>query len=108
MKQTINLHQFRNAFKDMNRENQFSYEGLALLFDALEDFEQNTGEDMELDVIELCCDFSEDSAENIAATYNISIDESLPLFEQVVDHLLLNTWVCGFNEDKNIIVYQSY
>lgn len=59
MKQTINLHSFREAFKRMGRENQFSYEGLEALFDHLEILEQGAEEEYELDVIELCCNYSE-------------------------------------------------
>ena len=59
MKKTINFQDFTDAFKNMSRENQFSYEGKRALFDYIEDFEQETGEECELDVIALCCEFSE-------------------------------------------------
>lgn len=58
MKQTINLYQFRDAFTAHNRTN-FSYEGLGALFDWLESYEDDTGEELELDVIALCCDWTE-------------------------------------------------
>jgi hypothetical protein len=56
MKQTINKYQFAEAFKTAGRGDQFSYRGLDALFDWLEEVE---GEEWELDVIALCCDFSE-------------------------------------------------
>ena len=56
MKQTINLHQFRQAFADCGRANQFSYEALETLYEHLIQWEQDTGEEVELDVIGLCCD----------------------------------------------------
>lgn len=59
MKTTINEHDFIEAFKDAGRENQFSREGLIALFDYLEELEQETGEETELDVIALCCRFAE-------------------------------------------------
>ena len=59
MKKNINFQDFTDAFKKMGRENQFSYEGKRALFNYLEDFEQETGEEHELDVIALCCEFSE-------------------------------------------------
>jgi len=43
----------------MGRENQFSYDGLGALFNHLEEMERDIGEEMELDVIGICCDFSE-------------------------------------------------
>ena len=63
MIQTINVSDFRAAFHSMGRKDQFSYEGLGALFDYLEEFD---GGSYELDVIALCCDYSEDSPEDIA------------------------------------------
>lgn len=71
MKQTIQSHDFHDAFLRYGRKDNFSYEGLDLLFDYLEECDP----DMELDVIGLCCDYSEDSPEDIAANYSIDISE---------------------------------
>ena len=73
MKQTIYLSDFRDAF-DRMRPNNFSYEGLEVLFEYLEDCERDIGEESELDVIALCCDFSEDTVTNIAGQYDIDIE----------------------------------
>ena len=59
MFQRVNFSDFRQAFAGHGREKQFSYEGMKALFDYLEDHEEETGEEMELDVIALCCDFVE-------------------------------------------------
>jgi hypothetical protein len=64
MKSTVNESQFIDAFTKMNRENNFSYEGRKALFEYLEQYEQDTGEEVELDVIALCCEYSE--YENLA------------------------------------------
>jgi len=62
MKRNIGFCEFTDAFRDMDRDN-FSYNGLKALYEYLEQFEEDTGEEMELDVIALCCEFSEyDSA----------------------------------------------
>ena len=74
MIQTINLHEFRDAFRKMERKESFSYDGLEILFDYLEQFEDDTGEKVELDVIALCCDFAEDSPESIASNYSVDIE----------------------------------
>lgn len=58
MKQTINFTDFRDAFEAVRPSN-FTYEGLQALFEWLEDYENDTGEELELDVIGLCCDFTE-------------------------------------------------
>ena len=70
MKQTVNIYTFREAFNRMGRGDNFSYEGLELLFDYLEEFEQD-GEEHEMDVIALCCEFAESSPADIARDYRI-------------------------------------
>ena len=59
MIQTISFHRFQAAFTDMGRESQFSYEAQKALFDYLERYEDETGEQIELDVIALCCEYQE-------------------------------------------------
>jgi len=59
MKQTINKYDFTKAFRKSNRANQFSYSGLQALFDYLEGYEEDTGEEIELDIIAICCDYTE-------------------------------------------------
>lgn len=59
MKQSINEYQFRDAFHKMGRGEQFSYAGLSALYDYLEQLGDDTGEEMELDVIALCCEYAE-------------------------------------------------
>ena len=45
--------------------------GLDALFDYLEEFEEDTGTQIEFDPIAICCDFSEyDSLEEIIEDYN--------------------------------------
>jgi len=59
MKKTINLHNFRQEFINYNRQNYFSYEGQKALFEYLEDFEDSTGTEYELYVVDLCLEFTE-------------------------------------------------
>lgn len=60
MKTTINQSDFVSAFKgNSERKNQFSYGALCALFDHYEQMEQDTGEELELDVIAICCDWTE-------------------------------------------------
>lgn len=69
MKQTIDFQDFRDAFRAHDRMDNFSHEGQRVLFDYLEELYP----DYELDVIALCCDYAEDSPEDIAANYDIDI-----------------------------------
>ena len=80
MKTTIDTaDQFRDQFAQCGRKDQFSYEALGLLFDYFEDVDP----DMELDVIAICCDYTEDSAADIFNTYPISCDSETPTDEEV-------------------------
>jgi len=58
MVETVNEHRFRDAFQRLRPDN-FTYEGLGVLFNTLKDFEESTDEPIELDVIALCCEFTE-------------------------------------------------
>ena len=75
MKTTVSLYDFREAFRTCGRAEQFSYEGLEVLFDYLEQYEDDTGEELELDVVALCCDFYEDSTGAIADNYSIDLTD---------------------------------
>jgi len=94
MIQTINVSDFRDAFRACGRHEQFSYEGLGLLFDYLEDF---AGGDYELDVIALCCEYSEDTVEQIAEAYGLE----LPPNETEEEH---QAAVCAYLEAHTSIV----
>lgn len=70
MKQSITVSQFDDAFRDMNREGNFSYEGRHALYDWIVDLDEQLETETELDVIALCCEFTEyDSFADIQANY---------------------------------------
>jgi len=58
MKQTINFSQFCDSFGG-DYKNNFSYEGKKAIFEYLENYEEQTGEEIELDIIAICCDYTE-------------------------------------------------
>ena len=77
MKQSINFYDFQKAFQDL-RPNSFSYQGLRALFEYLEDLEDSTGEEIEFDIIALCCDFTEyESAEEYERDYSDDLEDNL-------------------------------
>ena len=112
MKQSINKSEFRDAFRACGRENQFSYEGLGLLFDWLEDWyaDASSGE-YELDVIALCCDFSELSLDEVLLQYEIiesdGDDDESELLGLVTDYLQDNTLLIGLTSD-NKFLFQDF
>ena len=70
MIQTVSFSTFRDAFR-LCRPSNFSHDALGVLFDYLEELEDSTGQQMELDVIALCCDFTEyESLEELQENYS--------------------------------------
>jgi hypothetical protein len=108
MKQTINLYQFRDAFNRMDRADAFSYDGLEILFRGLEEFEEDTNEEIELDVIALCCDFEEMHYTDILRQYDIDYDnvEDDELDTVIQEYLEQNTWVLGKTDSGNYVFRQ--
>lgn len=97
--QSINIYQFRDTFHKMGRQNNFSYDGMEILFNYLEEYSDATGEPVELDVIALCCEYNENSIEEIIDNYSIDISEAEgnedEIKEIVREYLDDNTIVCG-------------
>ena len=97
MKTTVSFYDFQRAFADCGRKDQFSYEGLKALFDYHEDYEEQTGEELELDVIAICCGYAEDHPDDIISNYSIDVegmDEDEKL-EAVRDYINDNTTLVG-------------
>jgi hypothetical protein len=81
MKTQVNFSTFQSAFENL-RPNNFSYEGLTALYDYLIQLEEDTGEEIELDVIALCCDYSELTELEIRDAYGLSDSDSSTEFIQ--------------------------
>ena len=103
MKTSINKYDFCDAFKAAGRENNFSYDGLGVLFDYFEEYEEQTGQEIELDVVAICCEFNEATPEEIAADYAIDVEDDGNQLNNVLDYLHDHTQVAGVTEDGNII-----
>lgn len=108
--QTLDKYDFADAFKRCNRQSNFSYEGLEVLFDYLESYSDDTGEPVELDVIALCCEYNENSIEYIISSYSIDVSNAEghedEIKEIVEKYLQNNTSVCG--EVSGGFVYAAF
>lgn len=103
MKKTVTKNEFRNEFKQAGRENQFTPYALGELYDYIEDYEEDTGAQIELDVIALCCEYVEyENFEELQEDYN-DIPED---FEEARDYLEDRTQVICWEED--CILIQNY
>ena len=96
---TITKSSFQDAFHKMGRGEQFSYEGLLALFDWFEELEDQGNEQMELDVIAICCNFSE--YENLKEFQNDYGDE----YESLED-IENSTTLIKIEDEEGFIVQQ--
>jgi len=81
---TIDIYDFRRAFADYDRANEFSYDGLDALFDWLDELSADTDTSYELDVIALCCEFTEYS--DLAEIKDIYFSTVLDSIEDLRDY----------------------
>lgn len=102
MYQSLDFCGFRMAFDNAGRGKQFSYEAQKIIFDFIEDYERDTGEQDELDVIALCCDISEMTETEVREYYNIASDRA------VSEYLENRTMLLGFFDGKDETVYVFY
>lgn len=57
---TVSVYEFRDWFlQSATYKNNFSYDGLTALFDYLEDYEDNVGEQVEFDPIAIAVEYTE-------------------------------------------------
>jgi len=108
MKITVSSYDFDRAFVDAGRQDHFSYEGRAVLFAYLEELEASIGQELELDVIALCCDYTEATPDDIITNYSIDIDglDDDEQLEAVREHLMDNGAYCG--ETATGFVYSAF
>ena len=69
MIQTVNFNTFHDSFTAIRPDN-FTYAGLRALFDYFDDMA-----DIELDVIAICCEFSQYTEEEAITAYGMTIEE---------------------------------
>jgi hypothetical protein len=63
---------FRDEFQDSSRAEQFSYEALGVLYDYY-----NELDDMEIDIIAICCEWTETSLDDVLNSYSLDSIEEL-------------------------------
>lgn len=104
--QTVNKYEFRQAFYNFERQNQFSGAALEEIFDYLESYSEDTGEDVEFDVIAICCDFQELSIEDFVQEYSVYVEDeecSKEWCEAVENYLQDNAGWYSFVDDETVV-----
>ena len=66
---------FIDAFKRSSRKDQFSYEALEAIFEYLEDYSQDSGENVELDIVAICCEWVEMTWQEVVQAYDVDLSD---------------------------------
>ena len=98
MKQNINEYDFRRAFETM-RPDSFSYEGQGALFESFEQLEEDTGSEIELDVVAICCDFAEYTLDELNSEYDLDLED----IDEAIEHFNDLTYVIPVNDETLIL-----
>jgi hypothetical protein len=111
--QTINKHSFIDAFKQSSRKEQFSYEALEAIFEYLDQLSEDVG-NIELDIVSVCCDWSEMTAEEVIRSYpdefdpqDLSIMSEEDTLQWVHDFLVDNTVFACMTSSNTFVFIQS-
>jgi len=76
MKEEVSESEFINRFETMNRGNNFTYEGRRALYEYITQLEEDTGTDIDLDIIAICCDYNEyEDLDEYLKDYNTDLDK---------------------------------
>ena len=97
MKTSVNMYEFVKAFDDHGRSDNFTREGRKVLYEWFEQYEDDCGEEIDLDVIAICCDFEE--YKNIEEFWTEHNKEDYPTFDAIRE----NTTVIEIDESAFII-----
>jgi hypothetical protein len=97
MKQTITFSIFVDTFIAHDRKDQFSYEALKALYDYLEE----TDPDYDLDVVELCGQYTESTIDEVGEYYAEANDMS---DKEILEWLNERTFVVS----ENPLVYVNF
>ena len=106
----VNSSNFVDQFQKYNRMDNFSYDALLLLFNYLEDLSEQLEAPITLDVISLCCEYSESDYLSIAQDYMIDladVEEEDEQVEVVKEYLQDHGAFIGETTDCNFL-YQNF
>ena len=85
----MNFYEFSRWF-EQNRPNNFSRAGLRALFDDLEEYEEDTGEQIEFDPVALCCEYTEyEDLDEFKANYTCEEYQYIEDWEGINDHTIV-------------------
>ena len=108
MKQAVTIYDFVNAFESSDTyKNNFTRKGLHALFEELEQYEEDMGEELDFDMIALCCEYAEyESLKEFQDDYG----KEYETFENIQEETILIPvdveYFAGSSEIKSFIIQQ--
>jgi hypothetical protein len=105
--QTMDKYAFFNAFNNSSRKDQFSNEALEAIFEYMEEYSDSTGENVEFDIVGICCEWSEMTWQDVAMSYGVDLshcDDDDERIGEVEDYLSRNTQYCEVSEGSFVFV----
>lgn len=104
MKKRIDKYEFIRDMDDYYRGNCFSYEGLSVLYDYLEELEEELGEELEFDVAALHCQYEEMTIYDFIRDYydDEDIEDILSMYdlnsiEDITADVIFDYELCSYN-----------
>jgi len=88
MKKNVSLKDFIQGFKDFGMD-YFTIEGYEVLYNYLIDLEEDTGREIDFDVIAICCDYSEYTFKELLEEF-FSNDEDFTDLKKGFEQEILN------------------
>jgi hypothetical protein len=105
--QTLDKYSFIEAFQQSSRRDQFSHDALDAIFEYLESYSEDTGENLEFDIVAICCDWSEMTWQEIAINYAIDLDhcdDDDERIGEVEGYLCKHTQWCALDDGNFVFI----
>lgn len=105
--QTLGQGDFVQLFKESSRKDQFSVEALEAIFNYLDTYSEETGENIEFDIVWICCDWAEMTWQEVAMSYDVDLSQCTDDDErigEVEDFLCKNTQYCELSDGSFVFV----
>ena len=104
-----NAYQLEELFRKCGRENHFSYEGFNALYDYLDEYSDEINKPFEVNVIALCCDFTEYSCwEELYKNYSYSYNNKSETFEELEENNELDDFIEWVQDRTTVIEATDY
>ena len=105
--QTLDKYSFVRAFEESSRKDQFSHEALEVIYECLEYYSHDSGEDVELDIVAVCCEWAEMTWQDVVQSYGLDLsfcDTDEERIDAVKEYLRDQTTSFHLSDDSFVFV----